>query len=114
MGSTDDLGDLVPATVETGYLDRGTDRNKWCTSVRVALERGQLSTAETCHLRYSDEPGQWSEPIEIELGVAGDTYPVVEFRGLGTYRRRAWRFEFSAATDLVLASVTEEFEVLGQ
>jgi len=112
MAASDDLGTTIDASVETGFLDRGTDNRKWCKAVYITLERGQLSSEQTCQLRYADAPGQWSEPLEISLGVAGDTHPVIEFRSLGVYRRRAWKFTFSAATDLALASVREEFEVL--
>ena len=114
MGGTEDLGVQVPASVETGFLDRGSDNLKQCKSIRVTLQRGTTSTAEVCHVRYKDKPGEWSEPLPVRLGVAGDTDPVVVFYSLGTYRRRAWKFEFSAAQDLVLASVTEQYEVLGQ
>ncbi len=114
MGVSDDLGVTIPASAETGFLDRDSDNLKQCVSVKVRIKRGQTVTEEVCQLRYKDQPGAWSQPLPIRLGVAGDTDPVVVFRSLGTYRQRAWKFEFSAATDLVLASVSEEFEVLGQ
>ena len=65
-------------------------------------------------LEYSDSPNKWGRPRAIGLGTDGDTNPVVTFRSLGTYRRRAWRFTFSAPTDLVLVGVEEEFTVLEQ
>lgn len=114
MGEDDDLGETIVASVETGYLDRGTTSLKHCKAVYVTVKRGQTAVEETAHLRYSDEPGRWSDPIEVRLGVAGDTYPVVPFRSLGTYRRRAWKFEFSGTSDLALVEVLEDFDVLDQ
>lgn len=116
MGVTDDLGDLLVSRVDTGFLDRGTDRRKHCKAVRLVIRRGTVSgtTQPVAHLRYRDEPGTWSPPIEVGLGVGGDTNPVVVLRSLGVYRRRQWRLEFSGTEDWALAGVTEDYDILEQ
>lgn len=114
QSASDDLGDTIVSRVTTGFLDRGTDRRKHCVSVRLVLERGQTSNTSEgmLLLRYRDDMGDWVGPMEVGLGTSGDFEAVVEMRGLGVYRRREWRFDFSGSDDLVLASATEEFEVL--
>lgn len=111
----DDLGTRIKAHVETGYYNHETDNRKHCKALHMAFRRG-LSTSTAAPvgmLSWSDQPGQWSTPIPVELGSSGDTRPVITFRSLGTYRRRAWRFTFSETTsDLTLAQVIEDFEVL--
>lgn len=114
LNATTDLGSRINARVDTGYLARGTDERKWCKCVRVALRRGQNNetTEPLAFLSYRDGPGPFSPPIAIGLGLLGDTNPVLEFRSLGVYRRRQWRFEFSGTEALELVSVTEDYDVL--
>jgi hypothetical protein len=109
-----DLGERINAYVTTGFQSRGTDRKKHCRSVRFVLQRGQSAEAVSPAARftYRDDEGDWEDWIPISLGSAADRSPVVEFRSLGVYRRREWKFDFSDAETLVLALATEEFDVL--
>lgn len=115
MSATTDLGDIIPASVTTGFLDRGTDHRKQCMAVHIAISRG-TSTASTNEpigfLSYADAPGQWRDRIPLHLGMADDTNPVITLRSLGWYRRRQWKFEFSGSERLALVSVKEDFQVL--
>lgn len=115
LDAATDFGTQIVARVDTGYLNRGTDNRKHCKAVRVTLRRGKTTagTAPVALLYYRDQPGPWSAPIELTLGSTGETEPVLEYRSLGVYRRRQWRFEFSGSEALGLVSVTEEFDVLG-
>jgi hypothetical protein len=111
-----DLGSPIKAYVETGYVSRGTDQKKHCQCVRFAFRRGTVTggTGPQAFFSYRDQPGPWEPSIAIDLGRSGDTHPVLEFRSLGTYRRRQWRFEFTGTEELVLVSASEDFEVLEQ
>ncbi len=111
-----DLGDPIKAYVETGYVSRGTDQKKHCQCVRFAFRRGTVTGAvgPQAFFSYRDKPGPWEPSIPIDLGRSGDTHPVLEFRSLGTYRRRQWRFEFTGTEELALVSASEDFEVLEQ
>lgn len=111
-----DLGTPIKAYVETGYVSRGTDQKKHCQCVRFAFRRGTVTggTGPQAFFSYRDQPGPWEPSIPIDLGRSGDTHPVLEFRSLGTYRRRQWRFEFTGTEELVLVSASEDFEVLEQ
>jgi hypothetical protein len=111
-----DLGESIRAHVETGYVSRGTDQKKHCQCVRLVFRRGTVTgaTGPQAWLSYRDQPGAWEPAIPIDLGGSGDTHPVLEFRSLGTYRRRQWRFEFTGTEDLVLVSASEDFQVLEQ
>jgi hypothetical protein len=111
-----DLGVPIKAYIETGYVSRGTDQKKHCQCVRFALRRGTVTggTGPQAFFSYRDQPGPWEPSIPIDLGRSGDTHPVLEFRSLGTYRRRQWRFEFTGTEELVLVSASEDFEVLEQ
>lgn len=113
LDASTDLGSRVPASATTGFQNQGTDRRKSCTSVRLALRRGENPSPEVlCSLQWRDDLGEWSTPLEVSLGATGDSHPVIDLRGLGTYRRRQWRFSFHGTENITLASATEEFEVL--
>ena len=109
-----DLDTPINAYVITGFLDRDTDAWKSCNRVRIAMRRGATTTANEPYLLLSwrDGTGAWETPLEVSLGSAGETNPVVEFWSLGVYRRRQWKMDFREAEDLTLVAVTEEFEVL--
>ncbi len=113
FGAQTDLGERIEARIETGYLNRGTDMKKHCQCVYLALRRGEVTgaTGPVAWLSYRDQPGPWSSRIPVDLGRSNDTHPVLQFRSLGTYRRRQWRFEFTGTQELTLLSATEEFEV---
>lgn len=114
MDAETDLGTRIVAHVTTGFLNRGTDMLKACRSVRLGLRRGSapVTTAPSAVLQYRDDEAEWRDAIHVDLGRSGDRQIVMEERSLGVYRRRQWRFIFADTTDLVLAGVTEEFEVL--
>lgn len=109
-----DLGAPIVASVTTGYINRDTDMRKLCKAVKLSLRRGETasSSAPLGYLSWRDAPGPWQQRVAVDLGASGDTEPVVTLRSLGVYRRRQWRFEFGGAEKLVLASVSEEYEVL--
>lgn len=111
-----DLGVPIRAHIETGYVARGTDQKKHCKCVRLVFRRGTVtgSTGPQAWLYYRDQPGDWEPGIPIDLGGSTDTHPVLEFRSLGVYRRRQWKFEFTGTSDLVLVSASEDFQVLEQ
>lgn len=114
--SQTDLGVPIRAHIETGYVARGTDQKKHCKCVRMVFRRGTVtgSTGPQAWLYYRDQPGAWEPGIPIDLGGSTDTHPVLEFRSLGVYRRRQWKFEFTGTSDLVLVSASEDFQVLEQ
>lgn len=113
--NTTDAGAPINAYVQTGFLDRGSSNRKTCKCVRVTLKRGQTSseTGPVALLSWRDDLGAFGAPIEISLGDPGETYPVVEFYGLGVYRRRQWKFTFSGTDDIQLVSAVEDFVVQG-
>ena len=109
-----DLGTEIHAHVTTGFLSHETQNRKHCTALRVAMRRGQSTKTNVpvAHIAWRDDLGKWGPPLEISLGAAGDNEIVIRFRSLGIYRERQWRFSFLGEEELVLASVTEEYEVL--
>jgi hypothetical protein len=115
LTSLHDLGVPIVAYVESGYQNRDTDNLKRCRRLDIALRRGQGATSSLCKIEWRDDSGPWNEPLFVDTGVTGNSYPVVKLHGLGTYRRRQWRFVFSDDTDsrLSLLKVTETVDVLG-
>lgn len=109
--ATTDLGSRINAYVQTGFLDRGTSNRKWCKRVTLTIRRGHSANGRFL-LSWRDNEGAWEPDHVIELGPIGDYNFTYELRSLGTYRKRQWRFTFSDAADLVLADVSETFEVL--
>jgi hypothetical protein len=112
LDSRRDLTEIVQAQVATGYGNRGTDSLKFCRCVYVSIERGVGANAVSFDLYFRDRPGPWTR-IPVSLGASGDTEIVVPLRGLGTYRRRQWKFGFSGDANLSLVGVTEDYDVLG-
>jgi hypothetical protein len=109
-----DLGDLVVARATSGFIDRKTDNRKLCRSIKIACRRGESSTRAFGTLEWRDSHGAYGTPLRIDFGTTGDDYVEVEFRSLGTYRRRDWRFTFSdSSPNLSLVKVTETFDILG-
>lgn len=110
-GVEGDMGATFGASVTTGFANHGTDRVKRCMAIRVAMRRGLSSSPESSLLiEWRDGLGAWSGPVRVGMGQSGDTEIVREVRGLGTYRRRQWRFSFHGAEALHLAGVEEDFE----
>lgn len=108
-----DLGSPINSYCITGFQSHDTDKWKSCDRVRFSLRRGQASSGEPyLLLSWRDGLSPWEDPIPVSLGAAGDYDPVVELWGMGTYRRRQWKLEFTNAEDLVLVAATEEFTVL--
>lgn len=112
--ATTDLGVRISARVVTGFINHGSDTLKQSQCVRVALRRGQSgkTPGPQAYISWRDDLGAFGSPIAIDLGAIGDNEIVLEFRSLGVYRRRQWKFEFSGTEDLSLVSVTEDYEPL--
>lgn len=113
LDAHDDLGELVVASVDSGFINRDTDNLKRCRSVTVAWRRGSTATTSLGRLEFRDDTGPWQGPIFIDTGTTGDNYIIQRRRSLGTYRRRQWRFTFSDSANLQLVKVTEDFDILG-
>jgi hypothetical protein len=109
-----DFGTAVPAEVRTGYRNHDTEAPKQCHALYLGLKRGKAATGEPRALvSWRDDGGDWCQPVEASLGRSGDFQTVIALRGLGTYRRRQWRFQFTGTDDLVLASAMEEVTITG-
>lgn len=115
LAATQDFGSDINAYVITGFQSHDTENPKACNRITLTLRRGQVASATepVLLLSWRDELGPWEDPIPVSLGAAGDYNPVVQLWGLGVYRRRQWKLEFTDAADLALVSALEEFEVLG-
>lgn len=108
----DDLGELIVSSVTTGFLDRGSPNRKLCRSVKIEGRRGSTSTTSLGRLEWRDDAGSWCGPIFVDFGSTGDYTIVKEFRSLGVYNRRQWRWTFSDSANMSLIRVTEQFDVL--
>jgi hypothetical protein len=112
-GVDTDLGDPILARVTTGFLSRDTDNRKHCEGIRLLLRRDAAVGGTSLLVEWRDEPdGSWEGPLEVLMDRATERSPVVDFRSLGTYRQRQWRFTFSGSDDLSLISATETYRVL--
>ncbi len=113
-GAVDDLGEPIFASATTGFIDRGTPARKQCVCVRLTFKRGESATypGPSGSLYWRDDLGGWSSGLPVYFGSSGESTPVLEFRSLGVYRRRQWKFEFSGLVDFALVSAVEEFNVL--
>jgi hypothetical protein len=112
LDTPDDLGVRINAQTATGFLDRGTDNRKFCRSVKISGRRGSTSTESLGRLEWRDDAGNWNGPLYMDFGSTGDYSIVKEFRSLGVYNRRQWRWTFSDNANLSLVRVTEDFEPL--
>jgi hypothetical protein len=107
-----DLGELVVSQVATGFIDHSTDNRKFCKCVKISGRRGSSSTESLGRLEWRDDTGNWNGPLYMDFGTTGDNTIVKEFRSLGVYNRRQWRWTFSDSANLSLVRVQEEFDVL--
>ena len=114
LDANTDLGTRINAYVETGYLNRKTEKYKHCRCVTLTFRRGASTTSPGPQgmLYFRDREGPWSDPIPLDLGASGDTEPTLRFHSLGSYQRRQWKFVFSdTSVALALVAAFEEFEV---
>lgn len=105
-----DLGTPIAAHATTGYQARGTSADKHCEAVNLTIVH-EAGAQGLVWLDYRDQPGEW-ETLPIELDGSLGTKSEIEFRGLGTYRRRQWRVRFDGTTEVVLASAMESYSIL--
>lgn len=114
--ATTDLGDPIVGEIYSGFSDRGVDNYKQNVSVRFMFQRGVGTFGQDpppkAQLFWRDSVGAWEEPMELDLGNADDTNPVVEVRSLGVYRTRQWRLRFSDNVPITFVGAIETFEVL--
>ncbi len=111
--SSTDFDEPISAHVTTGFIDRGTTKNKLCSAVRLTLRRGETSSGEPRGLlSWRNNLGGWEAPIWVSLGRSGDFETTVTLPSLGVYRTRQWRFQFDSEATLVLVKVEEDFEIL--
>ena len=107
----DDLGEPINTYIQTGFIDRESSRLKQCQAIFVTLERGKVTggIAPEVFISFRDRPGPWRR-LRLDLGKSNETNPVVPLRGLGTYRRRQWRWEYSGSEALKLIRTEEQYE----
>jgi len=112
--ASDDLGDPIHAYMETGFMHHGTEKQKKCDAVYLAMKRGTTTGGDepVGSLSWRDDLGEWGPEYPVSFGSLGDYETVLPLRSLGSYRRRQWRFSFAATSDLVLAEIIEDFTVL--
>jgi hypothetical protein len=108
-----DLGELVVARADSGFLDRGSNNDKLCRRITVTGRRGENSSEPLGRLEYRNDTGPWNGPIFIDFGSTGDYHVTKHIHSLGTYKRRQWRFSFSDSANLALINVKETFDILG-
>lgn len=111
LGAEDDLGTAIHAYTQSGFLDRKTSRLKRVLHLRVTLQRGTPSGADSpvAWIRFRDRPGAWQQSLPIRPPATDDKEIVVAFHQLGTYRAREWLFEWSGTENLRLVKVEEEY-----
>lgn len=111
-----DLGSTIKAEVTTGFINRETDAWKSCDVIRLVFRRGQTASTSTephVMLSWRDSLGEFCPPLRLGLGTTGDYLTTIERRGLGMYRSRQWKLEFTGAEGFVLARVEETFSLGG-
>jgi len=113
LDNLDDLGTPIAAYVTTGFIDRDSDNFKTTESVRLTFKRTRLlSAGVVAYLEFRDDLSDEWTTLEIDLGVEdGNLAPTIEFRSLGIYRRRQWRFRWADTAGLFLVRASEQFTV---
>ena len=111
LDSFADDGTEFTAWCDSGFNDRGSDNLKTCKAVHLTVRRLDDSTSPEATLQYRDDLGPWSRPLFVRLGNTSAREPTISFRGLGTYRRRQWRWTFGNSSRMALVRATEEFSV---
>lgn len=111
-----DNGEPIVAEVYTGFVDHGIDNWKQHISTRLMFRRGLGAFGRNpppkCQLSWRDSTGGWEDTVELDLGNADDTAPVIEVRSLGMYRTRQWKLRMSDNVPLTFIGAIETFEVL--
>lgn len=105
-----DNGLSIISEVITGRIDWGTNQKKESQRLRVRVKRGHVASG-SLFVSYRDNGNsEWSNEKEVELGPLGDEETVVNFRQLGWYYDRQWRFRSDSAVTIV--SAEEDIQVI--
>jgi hypothetical protein len=107
--ATTDLGEVVTARLTTGYQTRGTMQRKQCRAVHMNLSS---AAGGEVLLQYRDDDGAFCAPLVFRVDP-GTTAITLTRRSLGVYRTRQWRVTLSSSARATVASLDEEYEVLG-
>jgi len=100
---TTDNGGTIVSELITGRIDWGTNKRKESQKLSVRVKRGHVASG-SLFISYRDNGNQdWSNEKEVELGVLGDTETIVNFRQLGWYYDRQWRFRSDSGITIVSA-----------
>ena len=105
-----DMGDPIVAEVTSGFQDLGSDLTKTNVCTRFYFKRGLTGVpapGPRCQLFWRNDVGAWQGPEYLPLGDPDDPAPVIEVRGMGSYRIRQWRLRFSDACPLTLVRAIE-------
>lgn len=113
LDNTTDVGAPIVSYVTTGFLDRGSDNLKLSESVKLVFKRTEaLAPGTAAYLEFRDSLADEWTSLEIDLGLDDANFdPVVEYRSLGIYRRRQWRFRWADSAGLFLVRAVESFVV---
>jgi hypothetical protein len=109
---TDD-GDPLRGILVSGSMDYGTHKEKINMFFSMRVKRGSItdSSEPVMTLRFKDNGEEWSNEIQISLGLMGDGYNEIREHRLGRYTNRQYEFTFSDAVGLVFSNAKEEIVV---
>ena len=110
------MGDpIIAEESPPGFQDpSGSDLTKTNVSTRFYFKRGLTGVAAPgprCELFWRNDTGAWQGPEYLSLGDPDDPNPVLEVRGLGSYRVRQWRLRMSDSVPLTLVRAIETAEL---
>jgi hypothetical protein len=105
-----DLGKPVRVELVTPFVAHDGPVQKHCKTVIAQFSR-VYSGSGRVRISYRDDQGPWHVVEDVDLGYWMD--PAVTIRSLGVYRQRQWKIEYTGGNDFVLASMVEEYDVLG-
>jgi len=109
-----DLDHDLKWLARSGYDDRGLPMLKEPLELQVRVRRGFASSSSSAiRVRWRDDLGPFSAPVDVALGTAGDHDHTVPVRPIGTpYRARQYELSGTAADATSVAKVTEVYEEL--
>lgn len=110
--NTDD-GSKIRMLRRTGHINHGSNNMKLSSRLRLEFKRGYgSSSTPVVMIRYKDENSiGWSQEIQGNLGVLGDTTFEVIFQPMGMYKKRQYEMTVTDDVPFVFIRADEDVEL---
>ena len=106
----------IQSSLTTGVYNWGSSARKKSSALYINLRRGDgfqndEYSEPSIFVSWADDGKQFGNSVQLGLGAAGSTYPIVCLRPMGVYRTRQYKIILGDRAKLVLSGLEEDVAV---